>query len=324
MKNKTRLLLASSVIATAFSVVSAHAQAGRQATGIAIRDDSRITLATSHPSGITDTASTARQNILDTAACKAAKTSAYSDVGVTSVWLHTGMLTCMNNLAKTYGYTYRVTEIAGGDHSSTSYHYRGTAFDVGTINGSGVSSSNPYWSTFNQRCRNAGSIESLGPGNAGHSTHVHNAWTSGTSASAAGGCLPASTTVTVDNSSGGFSVVGSWATSTGSTDKYGADYRYKSTAPVSEPATWTASLPSSGTYTVSAWWSAGANRSATAPYIVYHSSGTTTVNKNQQGGGGAWSSLGNFSLAAGSNQVKLSCWTSTGFVVIADAIRWTK
>ena len=320
MKKKTHLVLASAVVAVALFESNTFAQAGRQATGIWIRDSSSITLNTSHPSGISDPASTARQNIVDTADCKAAKTSAYSDVGVTSVWLHTGMLNCMKSLVTTYGYTYRVTEIAGGDHSSTSYHYRGTAFDVSVINGVGVSSSNPYWQTFNQRCVNMGSIESLGPGDAGHDTHVHNAWPSGTSASSAGGCLSAA--VTVDNSSSGFSVVGTWATGSSSTDKYGADYRYHSTAAISEPASWVGSV-TAGSHSVYAWWSAGSNRSTTAPYIVYHGAGTTTVNKNQQANGGSWQLLGTWGdFAAGNNTVKLSCWTGTGFVVIADAIKW--
>jgi hypothetical protein len=131
-----------------------------------------------------------------------------------------------------------------------------------------------------------------------------------------------SSAVTVDNSSAGFSVVGTWATASSSTDKYGADYRYHSTQPVSEPATWSASV-SGGTHSVYAWWAQGSNRSTTAPYIVYHGSGTTTVNKNQQVGGGSWQLLGTWGdFVAGNNQVKLSCWTGTGFVVIADAIKW--
>ena len=141
-----------------------------------IKDNSRIYLSTSHPSGISDPGSTARQNILDTSDGKKARTSGYSDVGTTYVWLHPNMLDCMDKLEGVYGYSYSVSEIAGGDHSAGSYHYAGTAFDVYTINGIGVSSSNPYWSTFNQRCRDMGSIESLGPGDAGHDTHVHNAW----------------------------------------------------------------------------------------------------------------------------------------------------
>src|SRR5687768_1260737 len=67
------------------------------------------------------------------------------------------------------------------------------------------------------------------------------------------------TAVTVDNTSAGFSVVGTWATASSSTDKYGADYRYHSTAAVSEPATWTAGV--SGTKSVYAWWPQGSNRS---------------------------------------------------------------
>jgi hypothetical protein len=130
------------------------------------------------------------------------------------------------------------------------------------------------------------------------------------------------TTVTVDNSNSGFSVVGTWATSTSAADKHGTDYRYHSTAAVSEPATWTGNLTATRSYSVQAWWSQGANRSATAPYIVYHSGGSTTVNKNQQINGGAWRVLGSFNCNSGSNNVKLSCWTTTGYVVIADAVRW--
>jgi hypothetical protein len=129
--------------------------------------------------------------------------------------------------------------------------------------------------------------------------------------------------VILDNSSAGFSVTGTaWSTGTSATDKYGADYRFRSTAAVSEPASWIASLSAAGNYAVSAWWAQGANRSASAPYVVYHTGGTTTVNVNQQANGGRWNSLGTYNLASGNNQVRLSCWTTTGFIVLADAIRW--
>lgn len=129
--------------------------------------------------------------------------------------------------------------------------------------------------------------------------------------------------VVLDNNEAGFSVVGTaWLTGTSATDKHGVDYRYRSTAALSEPATWATSLSAAGNYVVSAWWAQGANRSTTAPYVVYHSAGSTTVNVNQQINGGKWNSLGTYNLASGSNQVKLSCWTTTGFVVLADAIRW--
>ncbi len=133
---------------------------------------------------------------------------------------------------------------------------------------------------------------------------------------------PPGTIFTVDNSNSGFSSSTGWATGTSSADKFGADYRYRSTAALSDQATWNVTLPSTKAYTVSAWWPQGANRSTTAPYVVYHSTGSTTKNVNQQINGGKWNSLGSFTLNAGANQVRLSCWTTTGFIVVADAVRW--
>lgn len=141
-----------------------------------IRNNSRITLLNSHPSGVYDPSSTAYQNIVDTANGLPAKTSSYSDVGRTSVYLSTAMLDTMNKLANTYSYSYRVTEIAGGDHSSTSRHYVGVAFDVNMINGATFSSRTATVSAFMQRCRDHGATEVLGPGDAGHTTHIHCAW----------------------------------------------------------------------------------------------------------------------------------------------------
>jgi murein DD-endopeptidase MepM/ murein hydrolase activator NlpD len=133
------------------------------------------------------------------------------------------------------------------------------------------------------------------------------------------GATSTKTARNVDNPSG--VATGTWATGTGSTDKLGTDYRYKSTAPISEPFTWSTSLNTSATWNVRAWWPQGSNRSTTAPYIVSHSAGTTTVNKNQQINGGSWQLLGSWSMS-GTQTVKLSCWTTTGFIVVADGVRW--
>lgn len=128
--------------------------------------------------------------------------------------------------------------------------------------------------------------------------------------------------VIVDNSSAGFTASSAWATGTGSTDKYGSNYRYHSTQAVSDAATWTANI-TGGSHSVYAWWPQGSNRSTTAPYIVYHGSTSTTVNKNQQISGGSWQTLGTWSdFVSGNNNVKLSCWTTTGYVVMADAVKW--
>ncbi|MBA4149753.1 MAG: hypothetical protein H0X66_16695 [Verrucomicrobia bacterium] len=126
-------------------------------------------------------------------------------------------------------------------------------------------------------------------------------------------------TIIVDDSSPGFTASTNWLTGTGG---YGGTFRYRLTAPVSDAATWSASFKLSGTYKISAWWVSGVNRTTSAPYIVYHSGGTTTVNRNQQVNGGQWNVLGTFNLNSGVNQVRLSPWTATGYVIIADAIMW--
>jgi len=136
------------------------------------------------------------------------------------------------------------------------------------------------------------------------------------------GTQPPPTAVIVDNSNGGFSASSGWATGTSAADKYGSNYRFRTTQATSDLAVWNGNLPTSKSYNVYAWWSQGSNRSANAPYIVDHASGSATVYKNQQTNGGSWQLLGSYSMNAGSNQVRLSCWTTTGFVVIADAIKW--
>lgn len=131
--------------------------------------------------------------------------------------------------------------------------------------------------------------------------------------------------IIIDNTSGSFYASGNWATGTSSTDKYGSNYRFRSTAAVSDPARWTPNIPSAGNWKVYAWWPAGTNRSPSAPYIVTSTGGNTTVKVNQQVNGGTWNYLGTFSLGAGTGYpTSLSCWTGTGYVVMADAIKWVK
>jgi N-acetylmuramoyl-L-alanine amidase len=127
--------------------------------------------------------------------------------------------------------------------------------------------------------------------------------------------------VVTDNGDAGFTPGSGWWASTSTAGYYGSNYHVRATQATSAASTWSFTLPRSGSYKVEAWWTAGANRSATAPYIVYHSGGSTTVSKNQQTSGGVWNNLGTFSFNSGSNSVKLSCWTSTGYYVVADAVR---
>ncbi|MGI8967211.1 MAG: N-acetylmuramoyl-L-alanine amidase, partial [Limisphaerales bacterium] len=128
----------------------------------------------------------------------------------------------------------------------------------------------------------------------------------------------------VDNSDAGCSASANWATGTSAPDKFGANYRYHSTQAISDACTWTVNLAASGNYTVYVWYPQGANRSTTAPYIISNSSGSTTVYVNQQITGGQWINQGTFAINAGMNTVKLSCWTTAGYVVVGDAVKWVK
>jgi hypothetical protein len=122
----------------------------------------------------------------------------------------------------------------------------------------------------------------------------------------------------LDNSGTAFTASANWSTGTSAADKYGADYRFRATAAVSDAAQWSFSISQARNYEIYAWWTQGTNRSTTAPYILPDGA---SVPKNQQAAGGVWNSLGIKALATGTNTVKLSCWTTTGFVVVADAIK---
>lgn len=136
---------------------------------------------------------------------------------------------------------------------------------------------------------------------------------------------PNPVTVIVDNTDAGFAASANWTAATATAGYYGSNYRTRATQAVSDQAAWTVNLPESGNYQVFARWTAGSNRAASAPFTVVHSGGTQTVNVNQQANGGQFVSLGTFNFTAGSAQrVRLSCWTTAGFNVVADAVQFVK
>ncbi|WP_188189324.1 golvesin C-terminal-like domain-containing protein [Nonomuraea sp. SYSU D8015] len=128
---------------------------------------------------------------------------------------------------------------------------------------------------------------------------------------------------TVDNAtSGQFTASANWGTSTYSSQRYGADYRFAGPVAASDPAWYSATIPSAGTYQVEVWYPADAGYNSSAPYIVAASGGNQTVYVDQRSGGGAWRSIGTFSLNAGTyNVVGVSRWTSGTGYVVADAVR---
>lgn len=133
-----------------------------------------VTYAREHESGIPDQA-TAYHNIHDTAAGQPANRSTYGTAPGGSVRLSGRSLRALLALARD-GYRFHVSEFAGGSHSASSRHYRGTAVDIARLGTLPVSSGNPAVRGFMQACRNYGAVELLGPGDAGHATHIHAAW----------------------------------------------------------------------------------------------------------------------------------------------------
>ncbi|RKH45125.1 N-acetylmuramoyl-L-alanine amidase [Corallococcus sp. AB049A] len=125
-----------------------------------------------------------------------------------------------------------------------------------------------------------------------------------------------------DASKAKFSTTGAW-TDGYSSGYYGSGYYYAATEAISAPATFEFYLPTAQTRTIDAWWVAGTNRSATAPFIAYNASGAEVgrVSVNQQVNGSKWVTLGTYSFTAGWNKIQLSRWTTPGYVVMADAVR---
>jgi len=117
-----------------------------------------------------------RSNIQAVANGQMARQSCYGTARCGQTRLDPKMLQAMVILKQVNGYSFRVTSIAGGSHSRNSRHYSGRAFDVDIINGSRVGSNHARARQFMQACRDLGATEVLGPGNRGHSGHVHCAW----------------------------------------------------------------------------------------------------------------------------------------------------
>ncbi len=133
---------------------------------------------------------------------------------------------------------------------------------------------------------------------------------------------PGGPEIIIDN--GDATVVGSWSTGTSATDKYGADYRFKSAGTGSAYLQYTPNISTAGDYQIYCWYPQGANRPTDAPYTITYNGGTTTVSVNQQANGGGWRLLGTFNFATGTaGHVRITDnFTTPSAVVMADAVRF--
>lgn len=173
--------LGSALARTLEAAQSPSIQRGRSTADLAqaLLATARISLASTHATTPPDGA-TAIDNIRDSAAGRNAKRSEPTPPGSGNppggeVALSADMLGGILEMSRTY--TFAVSEIAGGRHSSPlSRHYVGVAFDVNVINGQLVSAAHPDFRAFLDACGELGATELVGPGDPGHDTHVHAAW----------------------------------------------------------------------------------------------------------------------------------------------------
>lgn len=125
---------------------------------------------------------------------------------------------------------------------------------------------------------------------------------------------------------GALALRGDWTVGTSSSDKYGADYRWTSSGITPQRiAYWRPNISSAGFYTVYLWWPQGSNRNPNTLVGARIQGVTHTTTVNQQINGGQWNSIGTWWFPAGtSSLVGVANDGSTGFVVMADAVRLVK
>ena len=139
--------------------------------------------------------------------------------------------------------------------------------------------------------------------------------------------VPPGWSTIVDNATAGrFTATANWGTSTWSSQRNGADYRFATPNTTASDVAWfKTNIPATGNYQVQVWYAADSGYNDSTPFIVATTSGSQHIRVNQRANGGRWVTLGTFNLAAGdANTVGVSRWTAGTGYVIADAVRITR
>jgi hypothetical protein len=122
--------------------------------------------------------------------------------------------------------------------------------------------------------------------------------------------------------------VGDWLLKTDAEDAHNGSYQITENMTSNDKAfTFNATIPTAGTYEVSARWGAEAYHSALVPMVVMEN-GIELATKyvNQQTNGGEWISLGTYEFSAGSEvSVELQTLSSPDAegTIVADAVRFS-
>lgn len=107
------------------------------------------------------------------------------------------------------------------------------------------------------------------------------------------------------------------------TNCFGTNYLYKAPGTGSAYVQYTPNILTAGNYDVYQWHVYRADASASVPFVINHSEGSTTVFANQQTNSGNWTLLGRFNFAAGTagNIRMTDGFVEAGTVAIADGIK---
>lgn len=123
-----------------------------------------------------------------------------------------------------------------------------------------------------------------------------------------------------DNGDAGTSSTGTWRTS-GAPNPYGNDSVWSYSGAT---YTWSFTPTTTGTYSVSMWWTELSSRSGGVPVSIQHNGPTANTTINQQQNGGKWNVLGQYSFNAGTTyNVTLTAPAGSPPSTCADAIKLT-
>lgn len=124
--------------------------------------------------------------------------------------------------------------------------------------------------------------------------------------------------VIIDNRDAGTSRTGTWQVS-GAPGPYGADSLWSRDGAT---FTWRFTVPQSGNYRVSMWWTEWSSRSTNIPVDIQYAGGTARVYINQRQNGGQWNSLGEYSFEAGRSYGVTITAQPNPSSTCADAVRF--
>lgn len=126
----------------------------------------------------------------------------------------------------------------------------------------------------------------------------------------------------IDNANGRrFRASGDWGTSSYSSQKLGADYRFTRPAAVNDPAFFKVEIPRKGEYDIFARWPANSAYNSDATFMIRTSDGWVRRVRDQTRDGGRWNRLGRFPMDAGDTwSVRLARRSPAEGYVIADGL----